>query len=59
MHTRFWWGSLREGIGRRWEDNIKRDLQEGGWGGGMVWLDLAHDRDRWRDLVNAAVNLLD
>jgi hypothetical protein len=41
----------------RWEDNIKMDLQEGGWGG-MDWIDLAQDRDRWRALVNAIVNLL-
>ena len=30
----------------RWEDNIKRDLQEVGWQG-MGWIDLAEDRDRW------------
>jgi hypothetical protein len=39
-----------------WEDNIKMDLQEMGWGG-MDWIDLALDRDRWRVLVNAAMNL--
>jgi hypothetical protein len=33
---------------RRWNDNIKRDLQEVGWGGGMDWIDRAQDRDRWR-----------
>jgi len=49
-----------EGAGRRWEDNIKRDLQEVGLGGGyMDWLDLAQDMDMWRALKNAAVNLLD
>ena len=32
---------------RRWEDNIKMDLQEVGWGG-MDWIDLVQDRDRWR-----------
>jgi len=31
---------------RRWEDDIKMDLQRVGWGG-MNWLDLAWDRDRW------------
>jgi hypothetical protein len=43
---------------RRWEDNIKMDLQEVGWGhGGMDWIDLVQDRDRWRALVNAVMNL--
>jgi hypothetical protein len=42
---------------RRWEDNIKQDLQELGWGGGMDWIDLAQDRDRWWALVNAVMNL--
>jgi len=41
---------------RRWEDNIKMDLQEVGCLG-MDWLDLAQDRDRWRALVNAVMNL--
>jgi hypothetical protein len=40
---------------RRWEDNIKIDLQEVGWG--MDWIELAQDRDRWRSLVNAVMNL--
>jgi len=38
----------------RWEDNIKIDLQEEGCGG-MDWIELAQDRDRWRALVNAAL----
>jgi len=40
---------------RRWEDNIKMDLQEVGWD--MNWNDLAQDRDRWRTLIKAAMNL--
>ena len=40
---------------RRWEDNIKMDLQEVGCGG-MDWIDLAQDRERWRALVNAVMN---
>jgi hypothetical protein len=40
---------------RRWEDNIKMDLQEVGCGG-MDWIDLTYDRDRWRALVNAVMN---
>jgi hypothetical protein len=41
---------------RRWEDNIKMDLREVG-GGGMDWIILAQDRDRWRALVNTVMNL--
>jgi hypothetical protein len=41
---------------RRWEDNIRMYLREIGWGG-MDWTDLAQDRDQWRALVNALMNL--
>jgi len=41
---------------RRWEDNIKMDLQEVGFGD-IVCIDLAQDRDRLRALVNALMNL--
>jgi len=55
------WKSLRErdhveDPGGRWENNIKMDLQEVGCGG-MDWIELAQDRDRWRALVNAVMNL--
>jgi hypothetical protein len=41
---------------RRWEDNIKMDLQEVGCGG-IDWIELAQERDRWWALVNAVMNL--
>ena len=43
---------------RRWEDNIKVDLQEV-CGGDTNWINLAQDRDRWRAVVNAVMNLHD
>ena len=54
LHTGFWWGNLREDSsvdGRiilRW--NIRK------WDGGMDWIDLAQSRDRWRAVVNTAMN---
>jgi hypothetical protein len=39
-----------------WEDNIKMDLQEVGWGG-MERIKLAQDRDSWRALVTAVMNI--
>jgi len=41
---------------RRWEDNIKIDLQEAGFRV-MDWIELAQDRDSWRALVNALMNI--
>jgi hypothetical protein len=42
---------------RRWEDNIKMYLQVVGCVG-VEWSEVAQDRDRWRALVNAVMNLL-
>jgi hypothetical protein len=42
---------------RRWVDNIKMDLLEIGWGD-VGLIGLAQDRDKWRALVNAVMNLL-
>ena len=41
---------------RRWEDNIKMDLQELGFRG-TDWIEMAQDRDRWLTLVNVVINL--
>ena len=41
---------------RRWVDNIKVDLHEAGCGG-VDWTEVAQDRDRWRELVTAVMNL--
>ena len=38
----------------RWEDNVKMDLKEVGWG--MDWIDLAQNRDRWQSLVSWVMN---
>jgi hypothetical protein len=48
----------RRPLGRcrhRWEDNIKMDLRGFGWGG-VDWIDLAQDRDRWQALVYTMMN---
>jgi hypothetical protein len=41
---------------RRWEDGIRMDLREIGLGG-VDWIRLPQDRDRWRAVVSAAMNL--
>jgi hypothetical protein len=41
---------------RRWEDGIRMDLGETGLGG-VDWIQLAQDRDRWRSVVSAVMNL--
>jgi hypothetical protein len=50
----------RRPLGRsrhRWDDNIKLIFKKWNWGGGMDWIDLAQDMDRWQALVNAVMNL--
>ena len=61
MCTGFWLGNMRERDHwgrprRRWEDNIKMDLQEVGGSCGD-WMELAQDRGRWRALVGTVRNL--
>jgi hypothetical protein len=48
----------RRSLGRprcRWEDNIKMDLEKWDWG--LDWIDPAQDKDRWRAIMNAVMNL--
>jgi hypothetical protein len=60
-YTRFWWGNLKERdhlentgvVGRI----ILRWIFKKWYGGHTDWIDLAQDRDRWRALVNAVMNL--
>jgi hypothetical protein len=59
-HTGFWWRDLREGdhLGDPGVDEsiiLKWIIKT--WDGGMDWIELAQDRDRWRALVNGVVNL--
>jgi tRNA G46 methylase TrmB len=42
---------------RRWEDGIKMEVMEIGWGGGVEWIHLAQDRDHWQALMNVVMNL--
>jgi hypothetical protein len=60
VHTGFWWGDLREGdhLGDRGVGGmiiLKWIFKK--WDGGMNWIGLAQDRDRWRALVNAVMSL--
>jgi hypothetical protein len=41
---------------RRWVDNVKMDLRGIGWGG-MDWIELAQDKDQWKDIVNTVMSL--
>ena len=54
-----WKSNRKRPLGRprhRWGDNIKMDHQEVDVGG-MDWIELAQDRDRWQTLVNVAMKL--
>jgi hypothetical protein len=60
VHTELWWAKLRE------RDNLEIPNVDGRiilrwilrkWGGGMDWIYQAQEMDRWRALVNAAINL--
>jgi hypothetical protein len=63
VHSATYYGVGSDNSGRRpfgrpshrWEDNIKMDLQEVGWGD-MDWINLAEDKDRWLALVKAVMN---
>jgi len=48
--------SFKKSTSRRWVDNIRTDLQEVGCGY-VDWIGLVQDRDRWRTLVSAVMNL--
>jgi hypothetical protein len=62
MCTGFWWEGPKERERplerprRRWKDRIRMDLREIFWGC-VEWILLAQDRDRWRAVVNAVMNL--
>jgi len=60
VHTGFWWGNMRkldhlQELGVDKLIILKLILKK--WDGGMDWIDLAQDSDRWRNLVNAVLSL--
>jgi hypothetical protein len=60
VHTGLWWGDLREGqhLGEPGVDErIILNWIFKNWDRAMDWIEMAEDRDRWRALVNALMNL--
>jgi hypothetical protein len=62
VHTGPWWANLMdidylEDLSANGEGIFKTDIQEAGWRWGKDWIHLAQDKDRWRTLVNAVMNL--
>jgi hypothetical protein len=60
VHTVFWWGDLRirdhlENLGVDEKMILKCTFRK--WDGGIDWIDMAQDRDRWRAVVNVVMNL--
>jgi hypothetical protein len=57
VHTARWWGKRPLGRPRpKWEDNIKMNIKEIGWGRGVKWIDLAQDRSQWRPVVKTVLD---
>jgi hypothetical protein len=61
VHTEFWWGRPqgKKPLGRPWrgwEVGVKMDPQVMGCGG-VYWIELAQDRERWRVIVNVVMNI--
>jgi hypothetical protein len=60
VHREFWWENLKEGDHLKYPGVARRIILKlifEKWVGGMDWIDLAQDRDRWRANVNAVMNL--
>jgi hypothetical protein len=60
VHSGFWWGNLKERDHLEESGIEERMILKGifrKWDGGMDWIDLAQDRERWRALVNVAMNI--
>ena len=59
VYTGFWWGNLRERVHLEEQDINRRIILSWSfryWDGGMNYIDLAQDRNRWRAFLNAVMN---